>query len=696
VNTLADIEALTEELQHLTDRDYSNVVDLWLCGDPAERRELGAMLELERRQAAPEGRLLLSPAPPEATGGQIEVGAVLAGERELQPFALPLDNLLRHITIFGQSGAGKTNLAFKMLLALIENQTPVMILDWKRNFRDLLAMGAEDVEVYTVGRSIRPFQLNPLIPPPGTSPETWLKKITEIVGISFYVGDGVASILHRGIDAVYQEFGVYDGPVERWPTFADVRDWIDDYVAKASYKDLKPQWIASTKRTLQSLCFGDTGRVVNVATPTPVQELLTKSVVLELDALSENEKTLIIQTLLLWIHHYRLQEEDREVLKHVIVIEEAHHVLRKEDPSAREHILDVVIREIRELGEGLIMLDQSPAQFSQNAIGNSATSMVFSLKDRADVMTAANFLLLDLEQRKLLNELPIGECVVKTQDAYRKPFVVRVPHMQVPKGAITDALLLDRAVQAEFPGLSATLAGPVRGLQDAIGALRGATTQRRRNLSDSAGWAPTVAPGGDRRLVSGDSATDESVGQLTEEHIQLIKDVLDEPFAGGSSRYKRLRWSVRHGNRVKDELVDLGLMSVNPVNKGDSQIKLLDLTAEGRRVAKQVCPDRKIMRALESREHAYWKNRVAGALADAGLKVEQEKPVRGGRVDVHASNGHSVAVEIETGASDIEKNIAKARDSGVDQVVVVPTNVSARKKVKKRLAEADAGTPPER
>jgi hypothetical protein len=702
---LERIKDLARKLTILTGEDHSRYPRAWLASDPKDRDELLSILELkhERLTEGHQEDLWLEPIPEDNVTGDLTLGKVILQDRELYDFTMPTENLLRHVTIFGHSGSGKTNLGYLILQNFLRKKIPFLVFDWKRNYRDLLALDKDHlVHVYTVGRGLKPFALNPLIPPPGTSPEVWLKKITEVIARAYYVGEGVMSILHRAIDAVYEQFGVYAGTVERWPTFDDVKIWTDEYVRHASQKELKAQWIASTQRTLQSLCYGEMGRVLNTDLPTNIGVLLDQPVILELDALSENDKTLVVQSLLLWIHHYRLQEKDREKLKHVILIEEAHHVLRKEELTAKESILDVVLREIRELGEGIIMIDQSPAQFSQNAIGNSSTSFVFALKDKSDVMTAANFLLLDQDQRAYLHQLPVGTCVVKLQDAYRKPFLIKLPHVRIPKGAISDDELLqhqyltDEEIE-ELPGVWRDFSREVRKLSNVVKDLKANPDlvqqiwgeQPPETISDvmtsdsgiSESFGPPEPDSGVIRVLR---KTDKEGKDLDAVAAAFIRDVLERPNVGISSRYRELRVSTDNGNRVKEVLEQQGLIRVVPVNAGGAQLKLIELTPRGRALARRLFPDRHITKQLRNgAEHRYWKDRVATALSDAGLHVEQEHPRNGdGRVDIHAGNGKKVAIEIETGTSTIAKNIQKDLDAGYDEVLIVPTNKTARRKVK--------------
>lgn len=102
----------------------------------------------------------------------------------------------------------------------------------------------------------------------------------------------------------------------------------------------------STLRAIATLCYSDVGNVLNSTTTTSLEEILKQNVILELDALTNSDKTFLIESLLLWIHHFRLQEKEREKFKHAIIIEEAHHILLRKKKS-KESIMDVILREIR-------------------------------------------------------------------------------------------------------------------------------------------------------------------------------------------------------------------------------------------------------------------------------------------------------------------------------------------------------------
>jgi hypothetical protein len=107
-----------------------------------------------------------------------------------------------------------------------------------------------------------------------------------------------------------------------------------------------------------------------------IDEILEKPVILELEALTQSDKIFLIQALLLWIHHRRMTQGEREKFRHAILIEEAHHVLSGERRSlvGGQSVMEITCREIREFGESLIILDQHPSMISLPALGNTHTN----------------------------------------------------------------------------------------------------------------------------------------------------------------------------------------------------------------------------------------------------------------------------------------------------------------------------------
>lgn len=647
-----EIESLFRKLKPVLGKEIDS---LWLAyhtqTDSRSRAEVLGMLYSLASQYLDETfdkKLLLSLPSEEQSAGDYELGRVVYAGQEMHSFGLREAEWLRHIGIFGTTGSGKTNCAFILLSILRRMGKPFLVFDWKRNYRDLLALpDFANMKVYTIGREESPLLFNPLIPPPGTSAQIWLKKLIEVMCHAYFLGEGVAYLLQKAIDQTYSDAGVHCGDAGEYPTFRDVLAVLERTEAKGR----KALWMDSTLRTLGVLCFGEFGRVLNIAHPPRIDSLLSESAVLELDALTNSDKTLFIEALLLWIHHYRMAQPEREVFKHAILIEEAHHILlrKKQEMTGNEAITDIILREIRELGEAIILLDQHPSLISLPALGNTYTTLCFGLKHRADMHTIADSLLLSRDEIDYLGQLETGLAITKLQGRYFKPFLVRVPLFPIQKGSVSDSDLLRRNPGSQAENGVIRLQ---RGLGELVRSLEGLVKRR------------------DEEVV------------ISDIEKRFLEDIAKFPISGVVARYARLGMNRYQGNQIQNRLIEKKLVTWRGVSTKTGRLKVLVLTDAG----KKAIPDVRVEKAFhknESFEHGFAKTKVAEHYRAKGYKVTMEYKLPGGRsVDVVAEkNGKQIAIEVETGKSDALYNIKKDLEAGFQEVSVFPLRSEVRREL---------------
>jgi len=537
----------------------------------------------------------------------------------------------------------------------LNKKKPFLIFDWKRNYRDLLAERDDEMLVYTVGREAVPFSFNPLIPPEGTDPATWLKKLNEIICHAYYLGEGVMFLLQEALHGVYQDFGVYAGPPEEYPTFNDVLAWLEKHPARGR----KALWMDSALRGVKSICFGHMGKVVNTAVQPNIAALLDKNVVLELDSLTNADKTLIIESLLLWIHHFRLCQPERETFKHAMIIEEAHHILlrRTGAGSGGEAITDTILREIRELGEAIVLIDQHPSLISVPAMGNTYTTIALNVKHAADVNALGGAMLLGDEEKDFVGRLPLGQAMVKLQGRWLEPFLIRIPHRKIPKGAIDDTLLI-RHMAA-------------------------------RNVLKAHDGSESRAAGPQPNEETRDSAKDTGKGaaiELSDKERRFLMDVLEHPLAGAVERYRNLQLSRRKGNAIREACVQKGLLALVDIKTNSGKCVLTELTDKGHRILRALgisVPDKTRWGSLE---HEYWRHKVAEKLTREGWTVTLEEPVNGYADIIAEKQGRRIAIEIETGKSDWRANLEKNLAKGLKEILVITTNQETHQRISAELA----------
>ncbi|MFH1740187.1 MAG: DUF87 domain-containing protein, partial [bacterium] len=389
-----------------------------------------------------DNKVLLEPPSAEQASGDYPVGHVQYGNRFLSAFGLREHEFIRNAIIVGTPGSGKTNTASLLAWHFLKKKKPFMVFDWKRSWRDLAATKeGKDVIVFTVGRQdISPFYFNPLIPPPGRKPTEWLRALISVMGHAYFLGQGCFDILRRAIDISYRDYGVYERKVDTWPTFQTVLE--NMYTLKISRKSA--DWLTSTQRAVEWLNFPDFCYTINVPKYAPIEKLFEHSVILELDSMMDADKIFFVETLLMWYFYYRLsQKKEREKFWHATIVEEAHHMFlkHKQEAQGEETVTDRMIRMFREHNESLILVDQHPSLISVPALGDTYCTIAHNLKHEYDVVAASAAMLMPRGQRKYLGKLEVGQAIVKLQGRYMNPFLISVPPVNVPKGAVDDETL---------------------------------------------------------------------------------------------------------------------------------------------------------------------------------------------------------------------------------------------------------------
>jgi len=487
-------------------------------------------------------------------------------------------------------GSGKTNIAFILINQLMKNQVPFLIFDWKKNYRSLMAV-KKDVMVFTPGTSTSPFYFNPLIPPPNVPPQVWKEFIASAIGYSYFIGEGALTILEKGMDEVYREYGVYDGTAQDYPTFHDVAKKV---FSKGQKRGREMLWQQSCARTLYALTSSTIAESINVArNPVPIEAALKNNVVIELDYLSPSNKVFFTQALLLWIYFHRLNQPKAEVLKHMIIIEEAQNLLLagKEEMKSG-NIMPKIIREFRELGTGLTFIAQEVSKMNTTALQNTHTLIALNQRYRKDIETLASSMSIKFQEWDCLGKLPIGSAMVNMKGSHPESFLVQFPFSKI-KADVSDEMI-EREMQNSLFSLKRVVQAPRRSFQV---------------FSNEAYSPPSKA----------------KKPQMDEEDALLL-DIYENPQRSVSEHYRQLGLNYRVGNDHKKDLIRKGCLKEEVVTTGKARIKILTLTEEGLKRLKAI--------GLPARghkggggEHEYWKSRMVDKLQQDGYRTKEEVPI---------------------------------------------------------------------
>jgi hypothetical protein len=291
------------------------------------------------------------------------------------------------------------------------------------------------------------------------------------------------------------------------------------------------------------------GDLLNSSSNRSIDHILDDNVILELDGLSQADKTFFVQACLLYLHHKKMAENVREHFDRCILIEEAHHILSGQRTSltGAESVMDTTYREIREFGVSLVLLDQMPSKLSGFALANSYTTICMSMSNRADINAMSGALLLDTG-KDVLGTLEVGQAVVKLQGRIPRPFLISIPEFRIEKGRVTDdqirAYMKDKVSQL--------------GTEDEVS-----------DDSEGAEQGP---------MEEGDG------GPANGLETAFLRDVEDHPDSGVAARYKRLGLSGRQGQKLKTKLLEQCLIEEQLGATRAGRLMTIRLTEQGKQL----------------------------------------------------------------------------------------------------------------
>jgi hypothetical protein len=546
-----------------------------------------------------------------------------------------------------------------LLTSLFKNNvddTKVLAFDFKRELRSIISdkLG-KDVRIYTVGRNDKiPFCWNPLIPPSEEiNPNNWMEQVLDILSKAFYIGDGAMDVLKRGISACYREWGVYSGKVNRYPTFKDVYK----KVMAMQLKGRQREWAASAQRVLRSLSFGELGKALNTPVSVPFQAILKEHVIFELDSLSASKRAFLTAAILLWVYNFELEKyskgERPKGLKRLVIIDEAHNVFPKHE--GKETTMETMLRQARYLGCGIILSDQVPSEMSPVAMCNTFIHINLNQKNKADINVAASNLLLDQEQKEYLGHIKLGEAIVRIAGRYTHPFLISIPAIEIKEQKVTDEMVckhMESMVTHDWNSAYLRLNSP--------------------------------------KFKEVTHIPDEYKELLSDEEKLFLKDIITHKYIPISKRYKYLNIGIRKGNKIKNLLLEKGLIETEEIIMKTGRVLLTKLSKTGENLMKKEGYDLNKLNGKAGLEHEYWRHKIIEYLKKMNYKINNEVQINGEADIIGELNGIKICLEIETGKSGYEHpidNIKKDQKAGFDRIISVATNRNTLENLQKNLKE---------
>ena len=591
-----------------------------------------------------EDEIILPPPDKILCSGDINLGTTEYLGRKLDAFNLKLKDINRHVGIFGSTGSGKTTIAKNMIRQLHKKKIPYLIFDWEKSYRNL-TREFKDVQVFTVGNDINPIFLNFLTVPPGIKFDEYIKSIIAVISEDYIGGIGADTMLLEYMEMAFQE--------TKNPFFADLKQIIVREITKDRGRGGKLAgrsglWKETVSRQISFLSRGAAGTIINPRKHFPIEQLFSKPIILEFGNLkSVHDRKFFIHVILNWLSIYNqhcgiLSEK----LKQVLIFEEFHNIAMK---GKEDNMVSCLFRESRKYGIGLVAIDQTPSEIPNSIFANMNAKISFSLGTNQDITSMAKAMNLDRDRSRFLGMLNTGQAIVNVKQRHHDSFLINTPFVQ------EDENVWDEELRSAMKKVS----------KDSHLNPSDIMERSSPHLPQDKDTSPPIL----------------SKPNITGLEMCLLSDISEHQFDGVDARSKRLGLHPAQMSDLHTSLSEKGILM--PVQVGN--LKLFEITTEGRTMAEKAGIKIKKQNSRGGIEHSFAIHQTSRHLTNLELRPLSEI---GGIDIVDATAG--LAIEIETGKSNIPANLLKLEKSGFDHLFMLATNKMAEFKIKAKQPDFPA------
>lgn len=413
---------------------------------------------------------------------------------------IPLENLKKNTFVTGVPGSGKTTVLLSILsqLSVISLQNPSKPLNFicfepaKTEFRSLFALTnngntqtnsqsknlhdlrknlnevTDSLRIYSPGNDdFAPFTFNPFIIPAGVSVESHIKSLQKafesalpmvgpVAGLvrktlyKLYEGDNVQEMIASDRQYLFKDMGAfkYNEVIQKNETrsFPDILQFKNllNRLIEDDYKnagDVKDKIKAFVNNRISSFTTPGMQRIFYTSQNSfgTVEDLLNHKVIVEMDALDEDESNLITMFLLSQLRNVIRTRQLNSDFNYLILLEEAHNIVGTDIKQTGEEttnpkeiaskFVTKMMAEVRSYGVGLLISDQFPTAVDPMIVKNTSTKIAHRVISEEDKEKLADSMLLTEAQKEKLTASTPGESFI-FMEKWLKPLKIKEPHFK--------------------------------------------------------------------------------------------------------------------------------------------------------------------------------------------------------------------------------------------------------------------------
>lgn len=288
-----------------------------------------------------------------------------------------------HMMIVGESGSGKTYATLCLTAEIAHRGLPTIIFDYAQGFEldqlDEVYKKYVKVQEFRIGEdgiSLNPLQI---FPNDVKGPSSVATRVSDVFDAVYRLGPIQRKVLIEAILATFEKAGILTSVPASWkadpPNFGQLQQTLDDLASDKGYSNAKNAVGVSARLTpffmLSSFGSSERGWSWESLFADPDHKVH----VLQFRGLEGKTQNITLE-ILLWHLFFYLKSHGKAKLRIYIVLDEAHHLSFREGGP-----IDMLLREARKFGLGVVFASQQPEDFSQVAFDNTASKLIFQTND---------------------------------------------------------------------------------------------------------------------------------------------------------------------------------------------------------------------------------------------------------------------------------------------------------------------------
>lgn len=345
-------------------------------------------------------------------------------------FTLTPADLVRHISIFGSIGGGKTNAVLvlcSVIRKMLGDRARIWIFEPKDRYRDFLFPDFDVLE-------FRDFRDESFEPPTDKIPlYKWYDQTTQFFSTEQYFMAGGKNALNIVL------YWTLDWDRLKFPTHELILKLVKKAEDKAkSYREKDA--FGTLKMRLSSIVnFDRHSRDVRI----PISDLMNRNVIFEWS--DETAEMLSHRTALLLNKLYMYKKHERSDVINIIIFEEARRHLAPRTGQFGESVLETLATLAREMLIGLVFVTQEPSSIAKVFKANVSTTIAFPLSEGEEEQAVKKTMNLNPAQFEFYTRMSVlgeGNALVNYRGINR-PFPVYFPFIGEPEGKASPEAIMD-------------------------------------------------------------------------------------------------------------------------------------------------------------------------------------------------------------------------------------------------------------